>query len=268
MYRALLIAASLAVAGCGSDAPEPARSTPQPIPPAGSGGPPDARAVGFHAGDGVGLRGRLFGHGRAAVVLAHMGNRTDNESDWFPLARRLAREGYLVLAYNRRAVCAGERRRYDCSGGGNDFGESWQDVVGAVRFVQSQGARQVALAGASIGGTAVVYAAASGRVHPAALISLAGVNHASTYSMDRADLQRIGGAKLFVCARRDPDGAADSARELSGWARVPKRMVLLDSDLHGTDMLDRRHRTAVPLTNLIVRFLRGAMPPGGQRSAR
>jgi dienelactone hydrolase len=268
MYRALLIAASLAVAGCGSDAPESARITPQPIPPAGSGGPPDARAVGFHAGDGVGLRGRLFGHGRAAVVLAHMGNRTDNESDWFPLARRLAREGYLVLAYNRRAVCAGERRRYDCSGGGNDFGESWQDVVGAVRFVQSQGARQVALAGASIGGTAVVYAAASGRVHPAALISLAGVNHASTYSMDRADLQRIGGAKLFVCARRDPDGAADSARELSGWARAPKRMVLLDSDLHGTDMLDRRHRTAVPLTNLIVRFLRGAMPPGGQRSAR
>ena len=137
-----------------------------PIPPAGAGGPPDARAVGFRAGDGVGLRGRLFGHGRAAVVLAHMGNLPDNESDWYPLARRLAREGYLVLAYNRRAVCTGEKRKYDCSDGGNDFGKSWQDVVGAARFVQSQGAKQVALAGSSIGGTAVVYAAATGRCPP------------------------------------------------------------------------------------------------------
>lgn len=258
MYRALLIAASLALVACGD---EPSKRPLPPIPPAGAGGPPDARAVGFRAGDGVGLRGRLFGHGRAAVVLAHMGNLPDNESDWYPLARRLAREGYLVLAYNRRAVCTGGKRKYDCSGGGNDFGKSWQDVVGAARFVQSQGAKRVALAGSSIGGTAVVYAAATGRVHPAALISLAGVNHASTYSMDRADVQRIGGAKLFVCARRDPDGAADSARELSGWAREPKRMVLLDSDLHGTDMLDHRQATAKPLTELIVRFLRGAMPP-------
>ena len=84
-------------------------------------------------------------------MLAHMGNLPDNGSDWFPLARRLAREGYLVLADNRRAVCTGERQ---------------------------------------------------------------------------------------------------------------------DSDLHGTDMLDHRQAAAAPLTALIVRFLRGAMPPGGRRSAR
>lgn len=160
---ALLITASLALVACGD---EPSKRPLPSIPPAGAGGPPHARAVGFRAGDGVGLRGRLFGHGRAAVVLAHMGNLPDNESDWYPLARRLAREGYLVLAYNRRAVCTGEKRKYDCSGDVNDFGKSWRDVVGAARFVQSQGA--------------------------AALISLAGVNHASTYSMVRADLQRIG----------------------------------------------------------------------------
>jgi hypothetical protein len=33
--------------------------------------------------------------------LRDMGNLPDNESDWCPLARRLAREGCLVLAYNR-----------------------------------------------------------------------------------------------------------------------------------------------------------------------
>ena len=274
--RATAIAAGLSVvvlSGCGSDpAKEPrgaparaARSTPSPapIPPAGRGGPAGARAVGFRAADGVGLRGRLFGHGRAAIVLAHMGNLPNNESDWYPFARRLAREGYLVLTYNRRAVCTGEEHPYDCSAGISDFGNSWQDVLGAVKFVEARGARRVALAGSSIGGTAIVYAAQTGRIHPAALISLAGVNHISTYSMDREDLRRIGGAKLFVSARHDPDGAADSARELSGWARPPKRLVLLDSDLHGTDMLDRRQRTAKPLTNLMVRFLLASMPPSG-----
>ena len=263
----LILAALIAtLAGCGS-ASEPAEKraargqAPAPLPPAGRGGPAGARAVGFRAADGVGLRGRLFGHGHAAVVLAHMGNRPNNESDWYPLARRLAREGYLVLTYNRRAVCTGEERTYDCSAGDNDFGKSWQDVIGAVKFVEAQGARRVAVGGSSIGGTAAVYAAQTGRVHLAALISLAGVNHLSTYSMDREDIGRITGAKLFVSARRDPDGAADSARELNGWARPPKRLVLLDSDLHGTDMLDHRQRTAVPLTNLIVRFLRASMPP-------
>jgi len=259
---AILAVLSLVLSACGSDSPnaQPTKEALAPLPPAGEGGPAGARAVAFRAGDGVGLRGRLFGRGRAAVVLAHMGNRPDNESDWYPLARRLAREGYLVLAYNRRAVCTGDERPYDCSGGPNDFGTSWQDVIGAVKFVESQGADRVALGGSSIGGTAVVYAAQTGKIHPAALISLAGVNHASTYSMDRDDIRRIGGAKLFVCARHDPDGAADSARELSGWARAPKRLVLLDSDLHGTDMLDHRQRTAKPLTNLMVRFLRESMP--------
>jgi dienelactone hydrolase len=254
---------SLVLAACGSDPPQaqPKKHAQAPLPPAGEGGPAGARAVGFRAGDGVGLRGRLFGHGRAAVVLAHMGNRPDNESDWYPFARRLAREGYLVLTYNRRAVCTGEEKPYDCSAGINDFGTSWQDVIGAVKFIESQGADHVALAGSSIGGTAVVYAAQTGRIYPTALISLAGVNHISTYSMDRDDIRRIGGAKLFVSARHDPDGAEDSARELSGWARAPKRLVLLDSDLHGTDMLDRRQRTAKPLTDLMVRFLRASMPP-------
>ncbi len=170
-----------AVGACGSDSPSPTRPAPThalaPLPLAGRGGPAGATAVGFRAGDGVGLRGRLFGRGTAAVVLAHMGNAVSNEADWYPLARRLAREGYLVLTYNRRAVCSGEKAHYDCSAGANDWGRAWQNVVGAVRFVASRGARRVAVGGSRIGGTTAVYAAATGRIHPAALISLAGVNH-------------------------------------------------------------------------------------------
>jgi hypothetical protein len=111
---------------CGSDPPSRKRSAPThalaPLPSAGRGGPAGATAVAFRAGDGVGLRGRLFGRGTAAVVLAHTGNAVSNEADWYPLARRLAREGYLVLTYDRRAVCSGEKAHDDCSAGANVWG--------------------------------------------------------------------------------------------------------------------------------------------------
>ena len=219
--RAIAIAAGLSavvLSGCGSDpAKEPrraparaARSTPSPapVPPAGRGGPAGARAVGFRAGDGVGLRGRLFGHGPAAVVLAHMGNRPNNESDWYPFARRLAREGYLVLTYNRRAVCAGEKHHYDCSAGISDFGNSWQDVLGAVKFVEARGARRVALAGSSIGGTAWSTPPRRGDPPGRADLARRGQPHLRLQHRSRG-LRRIGGAKLFVSGRHDPDGAAD-----------------------------------------------------------
>ena len=267
--RAAIVCGVLAagVGACGSDPPSRTRPAPThalaPLPPAGRGGPAGATAVGFRAGDGVGLRGRLFGRGSAAVVLAHMGNAVSNEADWYPLARRLAREGYLVLTYNRRAVCSGEKAHYDCSAGANDWGTAWQDVVGAVRLVESRGARHVAVGGSSIGGTTVVYAAATGRINPVALISLAGVNHISTYSLTPADVRRIGGAKLFLSGRRDADGGAASAREFNRWARPPRRMVLLDTDYHGTDMFAPTAGPGIAgqLTKLIVQFLRASMPP-------
>ena len=266
--RCLAAAALLAVvlSACGSGPQHstgPARSKKalSPLPPPGRGGPAGARAVAFRADDGLGLRGRLFGQGEAAVVLAHMGGAANNEADWYPLARRLAHEGYMVLTYNRRGVCSKAKSKYDCSAGIDDYPTSWQDVVGAVRFVRTRGARSVAVAGASIGGTSAVYAAATGKIQPTALISLAGINYISTYSLDEPGLRRIGGAKLFISASGDADGGARSARQWNAWAEEPKRLVLLDSERHGTEMLGDQQPTRVPLTSLIVRFLRSSMPP-------
>src|SRR4051794_36443793 len=96
-FGAALLLAACALAGCGHDAARPAAP---PIPPAGNGGPRDGQPVGFRSLDGTGLRGRIFGRGTTAVVLSHMGNQTDSEEEWYPIARRLARGGYLVLTYN------------------------------------------------------------------------------------------------------------------------------------------------------------------------
>jgi dienelactone hydrolase len=257
---AAVLAAAAGLAACGGGDGEKPRPALRPIPPAGSGGPADARAVGFRSLDGTGLRGRLFGNGTTAVVLSHMGDPTDSEEEWYPLARRLARRGYLVLTYNRQGICAGEKPRYDCSAGYPDYPKEWKDIVGAVRFAQASGAKSVAIAGASIGGTGSLYAAQTGLIHPAAVISLAGANYISTYQLEREQLQRIGGAKLFISGRNDPSRGAKWARQWTGWARAPKQLALLPSSRHGTDMLAPGQPTRRPLEALLVRFLERYAP--------
>jgi alpha/beta superfamily hydrolase len=256
----LLLAAALA--GCGSGGGHAAATpTPGPLPPAGRGGPAGAEAVVFRAADGVGLRGRWFGKGDGpAVVMAHMGNQENNEADWYGLARRLVREGYRVLTYNRRGVCSGDGA-YDCSAGIDDKrSESWNDVVGAVGYASSRGASRFAVIGSSIGAGSSLYAAETGRIHPAALISLAGVNYTADFSFDRGELRKLDGAKLFVSGDKDPFDAGRTAREWYGWARGPKRLAILESGRHGTDMLAATQPTHGPLTWLIVRFLRKSLP--------
>jgi dienelactone hydrolase len=234
------------------------------------GGPSDSQGqrgatrtwkiVQFRAADGVKLDGRIFGRGRVGVVMSHMGRPGDTQADWSSLARRLAREGYLVLTYNRRGVCP--RRGRGCSSGRDELEVSWKDVVGADRFLRNEhGVGRIVLVGASIGAMTSVHVTTTGRVDAAATIELGGVNHRSGYDFSRSGLRRMRGAKLFVSSKSDVSGSDDAAREWFAWARQPKRLAILPGEEHGTDMLRSYEPTSGPLTKLIVEFLREAVPP-------
>lgn len=106
------------------------------------------KAVTFQTADGLTLEGRLFGDGNRAVVLAHM--RPADQTSWFDFARVLADEGYRALAFNFRG--------YGNSDDG-DLSDIDRDLAAAVDFVRSEGATDVAVMGASMGGTAAVAAA-------------------------------------------------------------------------------------------------------------
>ncbi len=199
------------------------------------------------------LDGRLFGSGRLAVVLAHMGRAGDSQADWEGLARKLARRGYLVLTYNRRGVCP--RGGAGCSTGVDEYAESWRDIVGAVAFVRSRHARRIVVAGASIGAMAALYAAAHAQVEPDGLIEFAGINHASGYDFTQREIRRIRGRKLFLSARADIYGGADSAREWYGWAAGPKRLLLVPGSDHGTDLLQSRNPQRRRIESAITAFV-------------
>ena len=90
----------------------------------------ESKAVEFEADDGVMLQGRWFGKGPVGVVLSHMGNRANNQSDWFGMALELADHGFRVLTYNSRGVCPGGQ--LGCSERGGGLEDRWLDVLGAV----------------------------------------------------------------------------------------------------------------------------------------
>jgi pimeloyl-ACP methyl ester carboxylesterase len=192
-----------------------------------------SRPVSFESTDGVHLEGRLFGQGnRAAVVLSHM--LPADQSSWWEFAERLADAGYLVLTYDFRGFCPGGRE--GCSGGDRNIAAIWQDVLGAIGFVRSQGAARVTLAGASMGGTASLVAAAQPDADVAAVVTLSAPTEIEGLVAGGDVLSRLSGGKLFIAGIGDAN-AARSAEQLYELAPPPKRVEIVPANDHGTDLL-------------------------------
>jgi len=217
---ALLCLVTLAAA-CGGDEGTPA-------------GPPEgSEVVTFTSADGITLEGRLLGEGSVGVVLSHM--RPSDQTSWWDLAGDLADEGYLVLTYDFRGYCPGGAA--GCSEGEQDLGEIWRDVVGAVGFIRSRGAQQVVLIGASMGGTASLMAAAQDGVDADVVVTLSAPVAFEGMNLTPEILTRVSAAKLFIAGTGDGSAAAD-AQTLYASAPPPKRVEILTTDDHGTDILD------------------------------
>lgn len=213
---------AVAMAACGSEGPEADLS--------------DSRAVSFESADGVALQGRLFGDGSTAVVLSHM--RPADQRSWFAFAHRLADQGYMVLTYDFRGYCPGGEG--GCSKGERNISGMWQDVLGAEDFVRSQGAANVALVGASMGGTASLVAAGQEGEDIEAVVTLSAPESIEGLVADAALLQREQANKLFVAGVGDAPAAA-SAEHLFEIAPPPKRVAIIPADDHGTDLLTGSH---------------------------
>lgn len=222
----VLVAGALGLAACG----EPAAADLS-----------GSKAVSFESRDGVPLEGRLFGDGSTGVVLSHM--RPADQRSWFAFANRLADEGYLVLTYDFRGYCPGGQG--GCSQGDLQVSAIWQDVLGAMDFIRSQGATTVALVGASMGGTASLVAAGQEVSDVAAVITLSAPTSIEGLDADAALLQRVDANKLFIAGVGDAAAAA-SAEQLYEIAPPPKGPPeIVPADDHGTDLLTGSRGEAV-----------------------
>ena len=115
-------------------------------------------------------------------------------------------------------------------------GEIDVDVHAAAAKLRALGARKLVLIGASMGGTAVLSAAADLDPKPTAVVSLSGP--ASFDFMSALDaVPTLTMPKLFVVGSGDAQ-FADDARDLYRRAHGPKQLVVVQTADHGVDLLD------------------------------
>jgi dienelactone hydrolase len=182
--------------------------------------------------------------------------RPSDQTSWWGFAEDLADEGYLVLTYNARGYCPGAMG--GCSGGEQDLGEIWRDVVGAVGFLRSEGAQRVSLVGASMGGTASLYAAAQEDLQLEAIVTLSAPAAFEGMDLTPDVLTRVDAAKLFV-AGLDDGPYADDAQRLYDTSPPPKRVEILTTGDHGTDVLSGNQ--AGRAGTLVLSYLEQYMEP-------
>jgi alpha-beta hydrolase superfamily lysophospholipase len=125
-----------------------------------------SRVLRFRASDRVRLLGVELGSGPRGVVLAHQG--ASNLCIWLPYARSLAARGYRVLVFDHRGFGSSGRASFWRRLNRVDY-----DVLGAIRLIRARGATSVVIAGGSLGGAAVLSAAALATPPVNGVISLA-----------------------------------------------------------------------------------------------
>ena len=189
-----------------------------------------ARPMWFAASDGVRLYGIEAGTGRTAVVLAHEGGA--DLCGWLPYARTLQDAGLRVFAFDFRGYGLSDRpSSADLALG--------RDLAGAVTRVRADGATEVFLMGASMGGAAVVQNSAG--IDVAGRISLSGTRLWSGYGVnDPAGVRRLSAPFLYVGTR--DDWRAPRPEVLSVVAMIgsaDKKIALYPGSDHGWDLVEQ-----------------------------
>jgi hypothetical protein len=246
----LALAATLVVAGCGGG---PSSSTTATRSAATAASAP--QSAGFddclRAGPDVHMvRVPAPGERMPAVVLGHGGSIGvvfANQSasiacGWLPYARNVARDGVRALVF-------------DYADAGRE-----DEILASARWLRGHGAHRVVLVGASIGGRAVVTAAARGgprRVD--GVVSLSGERILGAQRDLLIDARRLRVPALWVSSANDGyTNFADETRQLYRGARGhahPDDLLVVGGADHGVDLLTgSQARRVVPA---VTRFIRG-----------
>jgi pimeloyl-ACP methyl ester carboxylesterase len=202
--------------------------------------------VSFASEDGALIFADLYGESDRGVVLAH-GGRFTKES-WQPQAQRLARERYRVLAFDFRGF-----GKSHGPGDSDMFTAPMQlDVLAAVRYLRSNGAKTVAVIGGSFGGSAAADASIAskpGEIDRLILLAAEGNGPA----------ERIKAPLLEIVARDDANDEGARLPHIRAWFdRVPqpKELIVLDGSAHAQFLFQTEQADRV--MKEVLRFLQSA----------
>ncbi len=238
---ALILISMLILAACGAPP-----ATPSLPGEAGGGVAPvltpegvGPRAVSFVTEDGVALGGTLYGSGSTAVIFSHM--FPTDQTSWTAVAQELAGRGYMALTYDFRG--------YGASEGEKNVSRIDRDLRAAVAFVREQGATDLVLVGASMGGTAT--AKVSAAENPVAVIIISAPVSFRGLTVSDDEVRAITAPKLFIGSEQD--AATRDTLHMFDVAPEPKEKHVYPGSGHGTFIFDSQYGD--DLMQRIVRFV-------------
>ncbi len=178
--------------------------------------------------DGETIHADLYGTlpAKRAAVLVH-GQNWD-AAGWHEVGPRFADRGVPAVAVNLRGYGAstGKTNRYRPP-------TPWTpvaDLKSAKGMLRERGVAEIALVGASMGGSAVLASSFEHDVECVVAIS------APVVAVPEELAKKIGGRKLFVCADRDSLRAAPNVLRCFGDATDPKTLILFGGRQHSRAM--------------------------------
>lgn len=205
----------------------------------------DSEEVSFTGGKGDQLTGRLYGDGDVGIVLAHGADPEAGQYDWLPVASALASMGYSVLTFNFTGFCPADHglKSVGCSKGKLAPTETWRDIEPAVDFLREQGPETIFVFGSSMGGMATMHSAARTEVEVSGVVTLGAPDKAppefpQTMNLTDDIVEAVDEPKLFMAGSGD-DGTPANAENMFKVASEQKKLEILDSSAHGSDLLIR-----------------------------
>jgi pimeloyl-ACP methyl ester carboxylesterase len=210
--------------------------------------------ISFSTEDGGIIYADLYGKGDRGVVLAH-GGRFNKES-WGPQAQYLARADFRVLAFDFRGF-----------GQSHGPGESdlytapmKLDVLAAVRYLRKNGAKTVAVVGASLGGSAAGNASIAsqpGEIDRLVLLA----------AEPDGPAEEIKAPLLVIVSRDDTSGSGPRLPRIRRWfdkAPQPKELLVLDGSAHAQFLFQTDQAGRV--MQEILRFLSPPQPSSDKKT--
>lgn len=174
----------------------------------------------FPTQDGGIVFADLYGTGDRGVVLAHGGQF--NKESWAKQAGVLVSTGFRVLAIDFRGYGKSH------GPGSKESAPLYLDVLAAVRYMRTQGAKSVSVIGGSMGGSAAGDASIASRPGEINRIVLLG-------AAPNGPADKLKSAVLYIVARND---ANDDGPRLPGIraqylkSPQPKRLIVVDGSAH------------------------------------
>lgn len=233
---------------------EPPTVAPTPAPTPTTAKTADPRVVVIPTTDGARLDGTLYGQGTTAVIFSAMG--AHRQDTWAEMAQEVAKQGYLALTYNYRFWVSPTSRDEGL------YKYSRDDLRAAIAFARQQGAKKIALVGASWGGMLSAMLASREGVH--AVIIMASPPETriqgEVFRVETADLAAITVPKLFMSTENDRVVPNRETRRLYDAAPDPKEWQIFPGDVHGTELFATP--AGADLKARILTFLKTHTPPG------